>query len=150
MRAWRLVTPRFDTDALSGEGAARYGGRWNPVGLRVAYLADSLALATLELTVHLTGGRARFTAIEFDIPGRLVTPLATARLGRNWHDDETATQRLGEAWLRGGGSAVLTVPSALVDPRSGEGNVLVNPLAAGATRVREVQRIAIEIDERLS
>ena len=30
---------------MSGEGARRYGGRWNSIGRAVVYLGDSLALA---------------------------------------------------------------------------------------------------------
>ena len=29
---------------MTGEGARLYGGRWNPKGVAVVYLADSLAL----------------------------------------------------------------------------------------------------------
>jgi RES domain-containing protein len=149
MRAWRLVSPRFDGDPLSGEGAARYGGRWNPMGLRMAYLADSLALATLELSVHLTGGRARYTAIEYDVPARIVSTLDPVDLRKGWRSAETATQRIGEGWLHAATSAALSVPSALVDPRSGEGNVLVNPRHVSVARIRELQRFSVDLDERL-
>jgi RES domain-containing protein len=36
---------------LDGEGARLYGGRWNSPGVRVAYAADSPALAVLEVLV---------------------------------------------------------------------------------------------------
>jgi RES domain-containing protein len=38
--------------ALDGEGARKYGGRWNPPGVRAVYLADSRTLAALEIIVH--------------------------------------------------------------------------------------------------
>ena len=73
MRVWRLVAGPYADTALTGSGAARYGGRWNGVGRRMVYTADSLALATLELTVHLTGARMTFVAIQLDVPDRLVS-----------------------------------------------------------------------------
>ncbi len=41
-RVWRLVTARYAETAFSGEGARRYGGRWNPKGVPVIYTAGSL------------------------------------------------------------------------------------------------------------
>lgn len=150
MRVWRLVAERHVATSLSGEGAARFGGRWNRVGSRVAYTADSLALATLELAVHLTGALVEYVAIELDIPSRSVAPLDEAELDEAWPDDDQITQPVGTDWITTGSSLALSVPSALVDARSGERNVLINPLHARFDRIREVQRFVIEIDRRLS
>jgi len=149
MRVWRLVGARHAASALDGEGAAQYGGRWNPVGHRMVYTADSLALATLELSVHLVGGRARYVAIELDVPDASVDVIDPDGLKRSWSTDEASTQRIGLAWLNAAGSVALGVPSALVDPRSGERNVLVNPAHPTARTIREVQRFAVLLDERL-
>jgi RES domain-containing protein len=148
MRAWRLCGKVFAHEALSGEGAARYGGRWNSPGVRLAYLADSLALATLELSVHLSGARVAYVAIEYDIPNRLVASLAATRLPRRWATDEAITARIGNDWAAGS-SLALRVPSVLVDARSGEGNVLVNAASASIAAIREVQRFEVVLDERL-
>src|SRR6202012_4509112 len=51
MIGWRLCR-RIYTD-LEGEGAFRYGGRWNSRGRPVVYLAEHPALAALEVRVHL-------------------------------------------------------------------------------------------------
>jgi RES domain-containing protein len=148
MRVWRLTGTAFADDALSGEGAARYGGRWNSPGVRIAYLADSLALATLELSVHLTGARVAYVAIEYDIPNRFAAALPAASLLRRWATDESITARIGNDWAATG-SLALRVPSALVDARSGEGNVLVNAASPAMAHVREVQRFDVILDERL-
>ena len=43
MIAWRLATTRRRAIAFAGEGARRYGGRWNPVGTPVIYAATTLS-----------------------------------------------------------------------------------------------------------
>ena len=54
--AWRIVRARFADSAFDGEGARRYGGRWNSRGTRMVYTAGSQALAALEMLVHLDAG----------------------------------------------------------------------------------------------
>lgn len=147
MRAWRLVARQYALDPLSGEGALRYGGRWNSPGMRMVYLADSLALATLELSVHLRGARVTYVAIELDVPDRLVAPVG--ELKRRWQAEESATRAAGDAWVAAGSSLALSVPSVLVDARSGERNLLVNPLHPRRLQVAEVQRFDVVLDERI-
>jgi RES domain-containing protein len=115
----------------------------------MVYTADSLALATLELSVHITGGRVKYVALQFDVPDDLVDVLEPAGLKRSWATNEVSTQRVGEAWLDSRRSAALSVPSALVDVRSGERNVLLNPVHPDAAAWRELQRFEIVLDERL-
>src|SRR6185436_489269 len=112
MKVWRLVANAFSDSAFDGEGAARYTGRWNPRGVRMVYTADSLALATLELAVHLSGARVVYTAIEVD--DRHVDDLPPRQLSRHWRDDDATTQRVGEKWARSMSSLALRVPSTLV------------------------------------
>ncbi len=149
MQLWRLVAARHAASAMNGEGAAAFGGRWNPPGRRMVYTADSLALATLELSVHITGGRVKYVALQFEVPDHLVDALEPAGLKRSWATSEASTQRVGEAWLDSRRSVALSVPSALVDVRSGERNVLLNPLHPDAGAWRELQRFDVVLDERL-
>ena len=51
MKVYRLASPRHDPRL--GWGAARWGGRWNSPGHTVVYMASSLALACLEVLVHI-------------------------------------------------------------------------------------------------
>ena len=115
----------------------------------MVYTAESLALATLELSVHITGGKVKYVAIQFDVPDRLVDALDVAGLKRTWATSEPGTRRVGEAWLDSRRSLALTVPSALVDARSGERNLLLNPAHPSAAQLREIQRFDVVLDERL-
>ena len=149
MNVWRLVaTPHADS-AFDGEGAARYTGRWNPRGVRMVYTADSLALATLELSVHLAGARMVYAAIEVAIDDALVGALPEVQLAKGWAEDPALTQRLGEKWTRSFSSLALRVPSSLVDARSRECNVLISPAHPQHESIEEVQRFEVVLDERL-
>lgn len=115
----------------------------------MVYTADSLALATLELSVHLSGARMKYTAIELELPDGLVDTLEVSDLRRAWSNHPEATARVGDAWARSGRSLALAVPSALVDARSDERNVLLDPLHPQMGVVVEVQRFDVTLDERL-
>lgn len=45
---WRAFVPRWAHLPLSGDGAARFGGRWNPVGAPTIYAARELSTAWAE------------------------------------------------------------------------------------------------------
>ncbi len=149
MRVWRLVGRPFAATAFDGEGAARYSGRWNSRGVRVVYTADSLALATLELAVHLVGARVGYTAIEVDVPDNSIDDMSNRRIPRTWRDDELLSRSLGDRWFRSSASLACLVPSALVDTRSGERNLLINATHPRIGELVELQRFEITIDARL-
>jgi RES domain-containing protein len=52
--AWCIVKAKHKDRAFDGEAARIAGGRWNRIGIPMIYTADSLALAVLEITVHLS------------------------------------------------------------------------------------------------
>lgn len=97
MRLWRLYHKEF-TDALSGEGARRFGGRWNPRGVSTLYLADTPALAMLEVLARAPGvQRARgFVAAEVEIDGRRLPAWRPHDLPNGW-DAEPAGE-VGQAF----------------------------------------------------
>ena len=53
IQSWRLVHARYVAHTFDGEGARLYGGRWNSPGRPAVYTVGSLALAALEVLVHL-------------------------------------------------------------------------------------------------
>ncbi|MEK7423087.1 MAG: RES family NAD+ phosphorylase [Actinomycetota bacterium] len=149
MLVWRLTPSRHVSTALTGDGASLYGGRWNRKGSAVVYLSASLALATLEVVVHITGGTLQHTAIALDLPDEEIERLDDAALPGGWIDDEPATQAIGSGWL-GGGRLALAVPSAVVDRRAeAERNFVVDPAHPRWRSVVEVCRFETEIDARL-
>ena len=127
---WRLAAPEFARtaeDMLSGEGARLYGGRWNNPGRAAVYLGDSLALAGMELLVHL--GEAdvlrTYRKMPVYIPEDTVMHIDPGDLPPDWETgSRTLTRAIGDQWLAAEPSAVLQVPSAVV---SGESNFIVNP-----------------------
>lgn len=124
---WRVVTPRFAEAAFTGEGARRYGGRWNPKGVPLVYTAESQALAVLEILVQDEPLRARYVLIPAHFPDDLALDRITAdRLPPDWRSPEARgeLQKRGADWVRGGTSAVLAVPSAVIPAGT---NYLLNP-----------------------
>ena len=126
-RVWRLVTARFADTALSGEGARRYGGRWNRKGVSVVYTSGTLSLAMLEMLVQDQPLRARYTTIPVDMPtGLEIERLDIDQLPADWQDPAAleVLRRIGSDWTVGLSSAVLAVPSAVIPV---ETNYLLNP-----------------------
>lgn len=129
VRAWRLVKAAHGATAFDGEGARRYGGRWNARGTPMVYLGGTLSLAALEVFVHLTAedARLRFVATVVDIPDEVtIEDLDPKALPRHWRSEPppAACQALGTAWAEKGDTAALRVPSVIVPV---EWNVLLNP-----------------------
>jgi len=130
MRIWRLCRAPYAAEAFGGEGARRFGGRWNSRGVPMVYASTSLALAAIELFVHLEPGQAPddLVSISALLPeGEPARSLQAADLPAAWWTDGAAEaiRELGDAWIAGRSSLALLVPSV---PIRSELNVLVNPL----------------------
>jgi RES domain-containing protein len=130
MRIWRLCRAPYAAEAFSGEGARRFGGRWNSRGVPMVYASTSLALAAIELFVHLEPGQAPddLVCISALLPeGEPALTLHSAELPTAWWTDSAAdaTRDLGDGWIAGHSSLALLVPSV---PIRSEWNVLANPL----------------------
>ncbi len=151
IRAFRIVKPRWAATAMDGEGARIAGGRWNPPGLPVVYLAESRALAALEMLVHLDrlARQMPMVIIEVEFPDSLMTEVFPADLPRNWNLAAGADplKRLGAEWLRGMRSLAMRVPSVVIPE---ETNFLINPRHPDAARIRLGNPVPWRFDARLA
>lgn len=150
-RAWRIAKACHQDDAFSGNGGLHSAGRWHAKGQRVVYAASSLALAALEVFVHLKRAHAaiRWVMFEIVIPDEVAVEVrAKARLPRGWRSEPpiAAAMRIGTDWLRAGRSAVLRVPSAIIPSES---KLLLNPLHADFRKLRPGKARPFEFDARL-
>ncbi|MGH7713898.1 MAG: RES family NAD+ phosphorylase [Gemmatimonadaceae bacterium] len=148
--AWRIVKARRAKRAFDGEGARLFGGRWTRVGRPAVYVSGSIALAALELLVHLNDARplAAYALFEVAIPDALITQIDAARLPSNWSDFPAPAQlpMIGQRWLEGSTSLALCVPSAIVKV---EFNYVLNPRHPDFAKIVIGPQQPFEMDPRL-
>jgi RES domain-containing protein len=147
VEAYRILKRKFVASAFSGEGARRYGGRWNSTGVAVVYTSGSISLAILEWRANLNQWPAPpsvIIRIEFD--ASLV--WSPAKLPTNWNrwPCPKSTAAVGDDWSRAGKSAVLKLPSAVVPT---EFNYLLNPAHPDFGRVSIGKPQLVKADPRL-
>ena len=149
--AWRITRKKYVNNAFSGEGAKLFGGRWNPVGYPMVYLAQNLSLAILELIVHLEDDSdiARFVAIPVTFDKSLVHVLQQSQLPGNWFDLPISeqSQMVGKKWLERKQSLLLQVPSSVVPSES---NFLINPQHPQFDQLEIGSPQSLCIDQRIS
>lgn len=135
---------------FSGEGAYRYGGRWNSPGRAVVYLSQSLSLSVLELLVHMVKIHMMrdHKCVWVDIPEELVTVVDPKRLPVNWRDIPAprSTKTTGDQWFDSQATPVLKVPSTVIPE---ENNFVINPSHSQFDLLTIGQIQDFEIDERL-
>lgn len=149
MRCYRIVKPAYAATALTGEGARRYGGRWNPPGWRCVYTGGSRALAILELLVHLSPETRdlAFQLLELEMPDDLIAPHRSAPTGWNRHPAGEESQSHGLEWLQKNRFPVFAVPSVIVPQ---EMNYLLNPASRGFEEIRVIGESRFQLDLRLA
>lgn len=116
----------------------------------MVYLASSLALAALELLVHIDHERAlaSFVAVPVAFDEALVLAVDPLSVPGDFPAPGTIplTQAIGDAWVERGASAILRAPSAVV---AGEVNFLLNPKHPDAGRVERGEARPFTYDRRL-
>ena len=125
MYLWRICAAKYQNSAFSGIGGLYAAGRWHQRGNKIVYTAESLALATLEIFVHLESDRIPLVAIKVNIDND-VEIENVSNLPANWQETNAYSQlqQIGTEWLKSFRTPILKVPSAIVPV---EFNYLVNP-----------------------
>jgi RES domain-containing protein len=151
LTAWRITKRKHSKAAFTGNGARKYGGRWNSPGIPVVYTAQSQSLAVLEILVHLENAELlpAYVLIAVEIEQSFISEMDRFRLPRGWRADPAppGLRAIGDEWALAGKSAVLRVPSTLVPA---EDNLLLNPLHRDFRRLRISDPIPFRFDPRLA
>lgn len=145
MLVWRLIRQEYAPD-LEGEGARLLGGRWNSIGVPVVYCSSSLALAVLEIFVHLphelrqAGNFPQFQAIALELPDDSVESLKEYNVSQQ-------AAAYGDSFVENKKSLSILVPSVVIRR---EMNVLLNPHHPRMAEVKVVVQEPFIFDDRLS
>ena len=147
---WRIVWANYAVTAFTGEGSKRASGRWHSRGTSLVYTAESKALAILELMAHLESDDflKHYRLIPASFDESMVKVLEPHDLPTNWKEypAPVSTKKVGDLWIRSSESAVLNVPSVIVQ---GESNFLINPSHADFRKVRIGAPEPFRFDRRL-
>ena len=147
MILYRFTLEKYSKD-ISGEGARRYGGRWNSKGNAVLYCSCTISLSLLELLIH----KASYDEIKTNIlltikvPDITVKMLSDSSLKQNWQSDIDYCRFIGDSWLGSGESLLLKLPSAVIHQ---EYNILINPAHPDFKKVAVASALFFEFDARL-
>ncbi len=152
MKVFRIEREKYLEVTLKGVGAALTEGyRWNSLNTYLVYTADSRALATLEVSVHLDFledlPKDRYY-VEIEIPDSVeILELSIDQLPENWDSKPPIleTQFIGDDFVSQNNAAVLKVPSAIVPP---EFNYLINPNHPDSSKIRVVSTQRLNFDSR--
>jgi len=128
IQAWRITSPKYRKSAFDGEGARLYGGRWNNKGIPIVYLANSRALAAMELLIHVTSHQIleNYLLIPVEFGEEFVLSLSSNDLPKNWTQKPApqSTRNIGDEWASCQSSLILEIPNVLFPEES---NYLLNP-----------------------
>ena len=154
MHVFRIEKARYETlpQILSGEGARRHGGRWNPPGTALVYTSATPELAAWEVWVHLAGlvetELPPLVLVTLDIPDETILRVDEKQFPVNWNEvpPPESTKTFTKNWLRKKKYLALRVPSVVI---SGAYNYLLNPAHSRIEEVRMVEMQSFVFDARL-
>lgn len=153
MKVFRIEREKYLESTLEGIGAASTEGyRWNSLNTYLVYTAESRALATLEVSVHLDLSEDLPTDryyVEIDIPDDIIIfEINIEDLPDGWDSKPPIleTQYIGDDFVKEKNAAVLKVPSSIVQQ---EFNYLINPNHPDAEKITVVSTTYFKFDNRL-
>ncbi len=149
MQVYRISLAKW-TNKLNASGNK---ARWSKKGSYVIYTASTRALACLENVVHRAGEglQQSFKVMVIDIPDDiLMEEILLKNLEGGWNKSDDSTyeicQAIGEDWLERAESAVLKVPSSIIQKES---NYLFNINHPDFKRIRIIDLEDFEFDLRI-
>jgi RES domain-containing protein len=152
---WRVAsdTPLWTAEDMAGKGAAHKGARWNHTGEHVTYAATSISLAAWETRAHFgKGGKLPWNRylVRIDVPDDIwLTREIMVRpppVGWDAIPEGLVSRTGGSDWLKSGRTALLAVPSVIVNE---EDNVLINPAHPDASRITALKVRRFIYDHRV-
>ena len=130
MKVYRISQTKYSNSLIS----PGFAGRWNSEWEGMIYTGGSASLSCLEILAHKSGAAlnsGKFSLAVINIPDTVLISeielMELQKLNEEWYQvlHYPITQNLGNHWISEMKSAVLKVPSAIVDR---EYNYLLNPL----------------------
>ena len=149
VRAYRIGDRRYDL--FDGEGAKRFGGRWNSQGNEVIYAALSQSGAMLETLANAGIGKfpKNSAMIVISIPQSIYTKAETVDVKDqpSWdHINCIASQQYGDDWITQKRSALLLLP-AVIAPH--DSNLVINTLHPDFNQITASKPEVVQWDRRL-
>lgn len=139
------VTPAEFAENLSGGGARRNGGRWNPVGVPALYTSNSTALCLLEILVNVKSEYLpTFNRVVIEVPDAAVRPEDPV-----YFPEVQRSREYGLRWVNEAKWAGLKVASSVLFSSQDAFNVILNPRHPDFGKVRILDNSPLRIDPRL-
>ena len=150
MVVYRITRKQYAGD-LSGEGARRFGGRWNHRGVPALYTSATESLAALEVLVHATVHLlpSDLMLIKLRIPDKEpIHRLDADALPENWREypAPAALAEIGTNWLKEQNGWILNVPSVVIPS---ERNFILNSHHQNYRKMEVLEERPFAFDVRL-
>jgi RES domain-containing protein len=148
---YRIGQTKYAND-LKGSGI---DARWNSHGQYVIYTGGSLALSCLEKLAHTSGTSlyaGNFSVTMYRVPEAMkikeIKQAELVKYNREWTRviNYPYTQAIGDKWLAERETAILKVPSAIIDL---EYNYLLNPAHPDFRQIKIAAIKPFTFDSRL-
>jgi RES domain-containing protein len=139
------VTPAEFAGNLSGGGARRNGGRWNPIGVPALYTSNSTALCLLEILVNVKSEYLpAFHRVVIEVPDALIRPEEPV-----FFPEIQQSREYGLRWVNEGLWAGLKVASSVLFTSKDAFNIIMNPRHPDFGKIRILDNSPLPIDPRL-
>jgi RES domain-containing protein len=152
MIVFRIEREKYLKTSITGIGVSMSEGyRWNSFNTRIVYTAETRALATLEVPVHLDLSEDlpddRYY-VQIEIPDELsIQEVKLENLPDDWNSKPPGliTQIIGDDLVTYNEAAILKVPSSIVPQ---EVNYLINPRHPDSSTIKVISTEKILFDQR--